>query len=226
MTGARIRTTALTVLGFRVAYGVGLVVAPTRLARRWLGPAAGAASHPGALARPGRAGNRSARRRDRCRRSRGRASPLAGGQRGRRPIRHPGHGRRRAMSCPRARARDHGRRRRLGPAQRRTCGGRRELNAMTIAYDRSGQRADAGAPAPARRRPPRVGPDRRPAQWPLRRDRPGSARVRRVAGADRSSSPPRGRWRRRSPRIWTRSASPARTSSATPWAAGSPWSLG
>jgi hypothetical protein len=43
MTGARIRTTALAVLGFRVAYGVGLVAAPTRLARRWLGPAAAAA---------------------------------------------------------------------------------------------------------------------------------------------------------------------------------------
>ena len=36
-----LRTATLTVLGLRVAYGAGLIVAPERLARRWLGPAAG-----------------------------------------------------------------------------------------------------------------------------------------------------------------------------------------
>jgi hypothetical protein len=30
----------LTILGLRVAYGAGLIVAPQRLTRRWLGPAA------------------------------------------------------------------------------------------------------------------------------------------------------------------------------------------
>ena len=37
-----LRTATLTLLGLRVAYGVGLIVAPERLTRRWLGPAAGA----------------------------------------------------------------------------------------------------------------------------------------------------------------------------------------
>jgi hypothetical protein len=41
MTGARKR--AVVLLGLRVAYGVGLIAAPTRLGRRWLGPAANAA---------------------------------------------------------------------------------------------------------------------------------------------------------------------------------------
>ncbi|WCB94712.1 hypothetical protein DSM104299_03451 [Baekduia alba] len=36
----RARGAALAVLGLRVAYGVGLVAAPERLARRWLGPSA------------------------------------------------------------------------------------------------------------------------------------------------------------------------------------------
>lgn len=34
------RAAVTTVLGLRAAYGVGLVVAPERLARRWLGPSA------------------------------------------------------------------------------------------------------------------------------------------------------------------------------------------
>jgi len=38
-----LRIAALTLLGLRVAYGAGLVAAPERLTRRWLGPAAGAA---------------------------------------------------------------------------------------------------------------------------------------------------------------------------------------
>jgi hypothetical protein len=37
-----LRTAAITVLALRVAYGAGLIAAPERLARRWLGPAAGA----------------------------------------------------------------------------------------------------------------------------------------------------------------------------------------
>jgi hypothetical protein len=37
-----LRIAALTLLGLRVAYGAGLVAAPERLTRRWLGPAAGA----------------------------------------------------------------------------------------------------------------------------------------------------------------------------------------
>ena len=41
MTGAR--KGAIVLLGLRVAYGVGLIAAPTRLGRRWLGPAANAA---------------------------------------------------------------------------------------------------------------------------------------------------------------------------------------
>jgi hypothetical protein len=41
MTGAR--KGAIVVLGLRVAYGAGLVAAPGRLGRRWLGPAANAA---------------------------------------------------------------------------------------------------------------------------------------------------------------------------------------
>lgn len=35
------RAVAGAVLGARVAYGIGLITAPERLARRWLGPAAG-----------------------------------------------------------------------------------------------------------------------------------------------------------------------------------------
>lgn len=41
MTGAR--KAATVVFGLRIAYGVGLIAAPARLGRRWLGPAAGAA---------------------------------------------------------------------------------------------------------------------------------------------------------------------------------------
>ena len=37
-----LRTATLALLGLRVAYGVGLIVAPERLTLRWLGPAAGA----------------------------------------------------------------------------------------------------------------------------------------------------------------------------------------
>jgi len=37
-----LRIATLAVLGLRVAYGAGLIAAPERLARRWLGPAAGA----------------------------------------------------------------------------------------------------------------------------------------------------------------------------------------
>jgi hypothetical protein len=37
---SRARTAAVVVLGLRVAYGAGLVAAPERLARRWLGPSA------------------------------------------------------------------------------------------------------------------------------------------------------------------------------------------
>ncbi len=33
-----IKTAAVAVLGLRIAYGAGLIVAPARLARRWLGP--------------------------------------------------------------------------------------------------------------------------------------------------------------------------------------------
>lgn len=41
MTGAR--KGAIAVLGLRIAYGVGLIAAPSRLGWRWLGPAAHAA---------------------------------------------------------------------------------------------------------------------------------------------------------------------------------------
>jgi hypothetical protein len=41
MTGAR--QGAIVLLGLRIAYGVGLIAAPTRLGRRWLGPAVNAA---------------------------------------------------------------------------------------------------------------------------------------------------------------------------------------
>jgi hypothetical protein len=41
MTGARKGT--IVVLALRIAYGAGLIVAPGRLGRRWLGPAANAA---------------------------------------------------------------------------------------------------------------------------------------------------------------------------------------
>jgi hypothetical protein len=41
MTGAR--KGAIVVLGLRIAYGAALIAAPTRLGRRWLGPAAKAA---------------------------------------------------------------------------------------------------------------------------------------------------------------------------------------
>jgi hypothetical protein len=37
-----LRTATLAVLALRVAYGAGLIAAPERLARRWLGPGAGA----------------------------------------------------------------------------------------------------------------------------------------------------------------------------------------
>ena len=37
-----LRTATLTLLGLRVAYGAGLIAAPERLTRRWLGPATGA----------------------------------------------------------------------------------------------------------------------------------------------------------------------------------------
>lgn len=41
MTG--VRKAVIVVLGLRIAYGAGLVLVPTRLGRRWLGPAAGSA---------------------------------------------------------------------------------------------------------------------------------------------------------------------------------------
>jgi hypothetical protein len=41
MTGAR--KGAIVVLALRIAYGAGLIAAPGRLGRRWLGPAANAA---------------------------------------------------------------------------------------------------------------------------------------------------------------------------------------
>jgi hypothetical protein len=41
MTGAR--KGAIVLLGLRTAYGAGLIAAPTRLGRRWLGPAVSAA---------------------------------------------------------------------------------------------------------------------------------------------------------------------------------------
>jgi hypothetical protein len=41
MTGAR--KGAIVLLGLRIAYGAGLIAAPSRLGRRWLGPAANAA---------------------------------------------------------------------------------------------------------------------------------------------------------------------------------------
>jgi hypothetical protein len=34
----RVQAAAVAVFGFRVAYGVGLIVAPERLAKHWLGP--------------------------------------------------------------------------------------------------------------------------------------------------------------------------------------------
>jgi len=37
-----LRAATLTLLGLRVAYGAGLIVAPKRLAQRWLGDSAGA----------------------------------------------------------------------------------------------------------------------------------------------------------------------------------------
>ena len=36
-----LRSATLTLLGLRVAYGAGLIAAPGRLTRRWLGPSAG-----------------------------------------------------------------------------------------------------------------------------------------------------------------------------------------
>lgn len=42
------RIAAVTVLGLRIAYGAALIAAPTRLARRWLGP--GAASEAAQVA--------------------------------------------------------------------------------------------------------------------------------------------------------------------------------
>jgi hypothetical protein len=35
---SRVRTTAVAVFGLRIAYGAGLIVAPERLAKSWLGP--------------------------------------------------------------------------------------------------------------------------------------------------------------------------------------------
>jgi hypothetical protein len=34
----RVQTAAVAVFGFRIAYGVGLIIAPERLAKSWLGP--------------------------------------------------------------------------------------------------------------------------------------------------------------------------------------------
>ena len=42
MASERVRLGAVPILGLRVAYGIGLIVAPERLTRRWLGPAAAA----------------------------------------------------------------------------------------------------------------------------------------------------------------------------------------
>jgi hypothetical protein len=39
----RARKAAIVVLALRIAYGAGLIAAPSRLGRRWLGPAANAA---------------------------------------------------------------------------------------------------------------------------------------------------------------------------------------
>jgi hypothetical protein len=38
MTESQFRGAAAAVLGLRIAYGAGLILAPARLARRWLGP--------------------------------------------------------------------------------------------------------------------------------------------------------------------------------------------
>ncbi len=43
VTRDRARLAAVPVLGLRLAYGVGLIVAPERLTRRWLGPATASA---------------------------------------------------------------------------------------------------------------------------------------------------------------------------------------
>lgn len=38
MTESQVRGAAAAVLGLRIAYGAGLILAPARLAQRWLGP--------------------------------------------------------------------------------------------------------------------------------------------------------------------------------------------
>lgn len=43
VTSDRARLATVPVLGLRVAYGLGLIVAPERLTRRWLGPATASA---------------------------------------------------------------------------------------------------------------------------------------------------------------------------------------
>jgi hypothetical protein len=43
VTSSRTRAAAIAVLGLRVAYGAGLIAAPGRLGRRWLGPASATA---------------------------------------------------------------------------------------------------------------------------------------------------------------------------------------
>jgi hypothetical protein len=43
MTDSRTRGIAAGVIGLRIAYGAGLILAPSRLAKRWLGPEASAA---------------------------------------------------------------------------------------------------------------------------------------------------------------------------------------
>jgi hypothetical protein len=42
MASERFRLATMPILGLRVAYGIGLILAPQRLTRRWLGPAVAA----------------------------------------------------------------------------------------------------------------------------------------------------------------------------------------
>ena len=82
----RARTAAVAVLGLRVVYGVALVAAPERLARRWLGPSAATRTDAGPAARARRPRGDPAWRRDR----RGTGPPsgpaVAGGLDRRRPL--------------------------------------------------------------------------------------------------------------------------------------------
>ena len=114
----RLRTATVAVLGLRVAYGAGLIAAPARLARRWLGPAAGTPPaqvplrglgareivlHGGALA--------AALRERRCARGWPRSSQVTSPTS---PRPSPG-----VAGCPPAPRRPRRRRRRIGVADRR-----------------------------------------------------------------------------------------------------------